>query len=49
MFRKGDALNQHLMWTDLILKAVPMVSTAPMRIMAWLRIWTTRISFRSRQ
>ena len=27
-----DALNHHLMWTDPILKFVPMISTAPQRI-----------------
>ncbi|HET7750909.1 MAG TPA: ABC transporter permease [Terriglobales bacterium] len=29
---KGDALNHHLMWTDPILKAVPMISGEPLRI-----------------
>ena len=32
MFANRDALNHHLMWTDPILKAVPLMSTAPMRI-----------------
>jgi predicted permease len=29
---KGDALNHHLIWTDPILQAVPLVSTEPLRI-----------------
>ena len=29
---KGDALNHHVMWTDPILKAVPLMSTEPLRI-----------------
>jgi len=29
---KGDALNHHMMWTDPILKAVPMISGEPLRI-----------------
>ena len=32
MFPKGDALNHHVMWTDPILKAVPLMSTASRRI-----------------
>ena len=32
MFPSRGALNHHLMWTDPILKAVPMMSTAPLRI-----------------
>ncbi len=32
MFPKGDALNHHVMWTDPILKVIPMVSPAPQRI-----------------
>jgi len=32
MFRNGDALNHHVMWTDPILKAVPLLSTEPQRI-----------------
>jgi predicted permease len=32
MFANGDALNHHVMWTDPILKAVPMLSAAPSRI-----------------
>lgn len=32
MFPKGDALNHHVMWTDPILKAVPILSAAPQRI-----------------
>ena len=32
MFANRDALNHHLMWTDPILKAVPLMSTAQMRI-----------------
>jgi predicted permease len=29
---KGDALNHHVMWTDPILKAVPLLSAEPLRI-----------------
>jgi len=29
---KGDALNHHVMWTDPILKAVPLLSSEPLRI-----------------
>ncbi|MCU1293825.1 MAG: hypothetical protein JWP08_2675, partial [Bryobacterales bacterium] len=32
MFPNRDALNHHVMWTDPILKAVPMMSTTPLRI-----------------
>ena len=32
MFPKGDALNHHVMWTDPILKAVPVISAEPLRI-----------------
>jgi putative ABC transport system permease protein len=32
MFPGGDALNHRMMWTDPILKAVPIMSTAPLRI-----------------
>jgi putative ABC transport system permease protein len=32
MFPKDNALNHHVMWTDPILKAVPLMSTAPLRI-----------------
>jgi putative ABC transport system permease protein len=32
MFPAGNALNHHVMWTDPILKAVPLLSTAPLRI-----------------
>jgi len=32
MFGNRDALNHHVMWTDPILKAVPVMSTAPLRI-----------------
>lgn len=32
MFPKGDALKHHVMWTDPLLKAVPLMSTAPLRI-----------------
>ena len=32
MFPKGDALNHHVMWTDPVLKFVPMMGTAPQRI-----------------
>ncbi len=32
MFPKGEALNHHVMWTDPILKVVPMMSTEPLRI-----------------
>jgi predicted permease len=32
MFPNDDALNHHVMWTDPILKAVPMMSSAPRRI-----------------
>jgi predicted permease len=32
MFAKGDVLNHHVMWTDPILKAVPLMSTEPLRI-----------------
>jgi predicted permease len=32
IFPKGDALNHHVMWTDPILKAVPMISLEPRRI-----------------
>ena len=32
MFPKGDALNHHLMWTDAILKVVPLVGAEPERI-----------------
>ncbi len=32
MFLKSDALNHHVMWTDPILKAVPLISAAPLRI-----------------
>jgi len=32
MFPKGDALNQHVMWTDPVLKAVPRLSIEPQRI-----------------
>jgi ABC-type antimicrobial peptide transport system permease subunit len=32
MFPNRDPLNHHVMWTDPILKAVPMMSTAPLRI-----------------
>jgi putative ABC transport system permease protein len=32
MFPNSDALNHHVMWTDPLLKAVPMLSTAPLRI-----------------
>jgi predicted permease len=32
MFPKGDALNHQVMWTDPILKAVPVLSGAPKRI-----------------
>src|SRR5580658_947392 len=32
MFPKGDALNHHLMWTDPILKIVPLISTESQRI-----------------
>jgi predicted permease len=32
MFPKGDALNHHVMWTDPILKAVPIMSLEPQRI-----------------
>ena len=32
MFPKGEAVNHHVMWTDPILKAVPIISGAPQRI-----------------
>ena len=32
MFPKSDALNHQVMWTDPILKVVPFMSTAPLRI-----------------
>ncbi len=32
MFPKGDALNHHLMWTDPILKVVPVISAEPVRV-----------------
>ena len=32
MFPKGEALNHHLMWTDPILKVVPMFKAEPFRI-----------------
>jgi putative ABC transport system permease protein len=32
MFPNGDALNHHVMWTDPILKAVPIMSSEPRRI-----------------
>jgi putative ABC transport system permease protein len=32
MFAGRDALNHHVMWTDPILKAVPMMSTEPLRV-----------------
>ena len=32
MFPKGDALNHHLMWTDPILKIVPLISSESQRI-----------------
>jgi putative ABC transport system permease protein len=32
MFPKGEALNHHLIWTDPILKVVPVISAAPVRI-----------------
>lgn len=32
MFHNGDALNHQVMWTDPILKAVPLMSTQPLRI-----------------
>jgi putative ABC transport system permease protein len=32
MFPKHDPLNHHVMWTDPILKAVPMISAEPFRI-----------------
>jgi putative ABC transport system permease protein len=32
MFPNGDALNHHVMWTDPILKAVPLMSSEPLRI-----------------
>ena len=32
MFPKGEALNHSVMWTDPILKVVPMMSAAPLRI-----------------
>ena len=32
MFPNRDTLNHHVMWTDPILKAVPMMSTAPLRV-----------------
>lgn len=32
MFPNRDPLNHHVMWTDPILKAVPMMNTAPLRI-----------------
>ncbi|HTR39125.1 MAG TPA: ADOP family duplicated permease [Bryobacteraceae bacterium] len=32
MFPNRDALNHQMMWTDPILKAIPLMSTAPMRI-----------------
>jgi putative ABC transport system permease protein len=32
MFPKGSALGHHIMWTDPIVKAVPMLSTDPLRI-----------------
>ena len=32
MFTGRDALDHHVMWTDPILKAVPLMSTAPLRI-----------------
>ncbi|HUI58472.1 MAG TPA: ADOP family duplicated permease [Bryobacteraceae bacterium] len=32
MFPKGEALNHHVMWTDPILKAVPLVSSASLRV-----------------
>jgi putative ABC transport system permease protein len=32
MFPKGDALNHHLMWTDPILKIVPVMTAEPQRI-----------------
>jgi putative ABC transport system permease protein len=32
MFPNRDALNHHVMWTDPILKVVPMMSTEPLRI-----------------
>ena len=32
MFPNKDALNHHVMWTDPILKAVPMLSAAPSRV-----------------
>ena len=32
MFPKGDALNHFVVFTDPVLKAVPMISTAPLRI-----------------
>ena len=32
MFPKGEALNHHVMWTDPILKAVPILNATPQRI-----------------
>ena len=32
VFPKGQALNHHVMWTDPILKAVPLISSASLRI-----------------
>ncbi len=32
MFAKGSALNHHVMWTDPILKVVPMLNPKPLRI-----------------
>ena len=32
MFSQRDALNHHVMWTDPMLKFIPMMSGAPMRI-----------------
>ena len=37
MFPNGEALNHHVMWTDPILKAVPMMSPEPLRIVGVVR------------
>ena len=31
-FPNGDAVNHHVMWTDPIVKAIPLVSTQPLRV-----------------
>jgi hypothetical protein len=33
VFPNRDPLNQHVMWTDPLLKVIPLLSTAPLRIM----------------